>query len=85
MPRVHGRQLAVRFDRDRCCRLYDNPPALDVRNLPPYVKITLPPDGGFWLVNAETGVRYRRLTMDDLPNGVTWNTRGKASDYEDSE
>lgn len=53
-------------------------PELDLRSLPANVDLTIPPDGGFWLIDRETGIRYRRVTMADLPKGVTFNTRGKA-------
>lgn len=68
----------IRFNAAHCFRYYRTPPLLDVFNLPPHVKITIPLDGGFWLIDRRTGVRYRRVTMDDLPNGASWTTRGKA-------
>jgi hypothetical protein len=70
----------VLFNRRDCFRYYRLCPPLDVCSLPPHVAIIVPPDGGFWLVDRRTGVRYRRVTMDDLPSGVSWNTRGKARD-----
>jgi hypothetical protein len=73
-----GRPGRVGFNRVLCFRYYRDPPPLDVHSLPPHVKITIPPDGGFWLVDRRTGIRYRRVTMDDLPKGVSWNTRRKA-------
>lgn len=72
-----ARQDRVLHNRDLGFSYYAHPRPLDVHRLPAHVKITIPRDGGFWLIDARTGVRYRRVTMDDLPNGVSWNTRGK--------
>ena len=51
-------------------------PNLDIRNLPPNVGITIPLDGGFWLVEKDTGIRFRRVTMADMPPHRCWNTNG---------
>jgi len=51
---------------------------LNVHQLPDHVKITIPREGGFWLTDRRTGLLLRRVTMEDLPKQVTWNTRGKA-------
>jgi hypothetical protein len=69
----------VRFSADGF-RYYATCPPLDVFALPPHVAITIPQDGGFWLIDLRTGVRYRRVTMEDAGlKHVTWNTRGKAN------
>lgn len=56
-------------------RVYLDSPSLDLFRLPPQIALTIPADGGFWLINRLTGIRYRRVTMADLPKDVTWNTR----------
>ncbi len=63
-------------------RYYAEPPAFTLRRLPEGSQIVLA-NGGFWVVDQLTGIRYRRVTMADLPKHVSWNTRGKAADYED--
>lgn len=72
------RDRGIKFNAVHCFRYYSQCPPLNVFSLPPHVKITIPPDGGFWLIDTRNGVRYRRITMNDLPRNVTWNTRGKA-------
>lgn len=72
-----ARQDRVRWNRELGFPYYANPRQLDVFRLPAHVKIVIPRDGGFWLVDCRTGVRYRRVTMADLPHRVSWNTRGK--------
>ena len=78
---ANSRQDRVKYD-PRGFTYYASPRPLDVRNLPRHVTITIPRDGGFWLVDRRTGTRYRRVTMADLPTAVTWNTRGKRVDAE---
>lgn len=51
-------------------------PKLDVRNRPPHVGIKLEA-GGFWLYDRRNGVRYRRITMDDLPKKTHWAMTGR--------
>ena len=63
-------------------KFYDPCPVFTVRDMPEGSQVVLPMDGGFWVVDQLTGIRYRRLTMADLPKGVTFNTRGKADDGE---
>jgi hypothetical protein len=61
-------------------------PDFDLGNLPPSVAMIMPPDGGFWLVDKASGIRYRRVTMADLPKHVCWNTNGgRRSEYEDAD
>lgn len=67
----------MRWNRELGFSYYANPRPLDVHHLPDHVQIIIPRDGGFWLVDRRTGIRYRRITMDDLPSRVCWNTRGK--------
>jgi len=64
-------------------RYFDPCPDFTFDQLPEDARIVIPLDGGFWVVDRLTGIRYRRLTMADLPKFVTWNTRGRAADYED--
>lgn len=84
---MHGRTWD--FDPRLCIRVYrpEYVPDFDIRALPPHVKITIPPDGGFWLVNSSTGIRYRRITMADLPEKASWangmsRKRGEEEDDE---
>lgn len=73
-------RFRVRFDRQHGFRFFHPCPTFTIADLPEGSRIVIPPDGGFWVVDRATGIRYRRLTMDDLPKGVTWNTRGKAEE-----
>lgn len=63
-------------------RYFDPCPSFDLKHMPEDAKLAMPTDGGVWVVDALTGIRYRRVTMDDLPKHATWNTRGKARDSE---
>jgi hypothetical protein len=61
---------------------------LNIFALPPHVKITIPLDGGFWLVDMRTGVRYRRVTMDDLGDKagkVSWESGKGRRKHDDSD
>lgn len=66
-------------------RYYDPCPEFTVANMPEDSAVVIPSDGGFWVIDRLTGIRYRRLTMADLPKGVTWNTRGKADNGDEDE
>lgn len=72
MPRSKAK---VKVDREGCYRYYDPCPQFSLRRMPQNAGIVLR-DGGFWVIDAITGIRYRRITMDDLPKHVSWNTRG---------
>lgn len=72
----------VKRDRRGRFRFYDPCPAFSIRRLPEGAEVRLL-DGSFWVVDQLTGIRYRRITMADLPKCVTWNTRRGASDDED--
>lgn len=59
-------------------RYYVDPPYIAFHELDAVdAKVIMPLDGGWWIVDKLTGIRYRRITMADLPKHVTWNTRGK--------
>lgn len=62
-------------------------PEFNLRRLPPDVQMVMPPDGGFWLVDRPSGIRYRRVTMDDLPAHVCWNTNGgrRGEDHDEAD
>lgn len=57
-------------------------PPLDVSRLPPDVDLKLEA-GGFWLYNRRNGVRYRRVTMDDLPPKTHWAMTGRRNSDSD--
>lgn len=49
---------------------------MDIRNLPPHVGGKCEA-GGFWLYDKRSGVRLRRITMDDLPKKTHWAMIGR--------
>ena len=57
-------------------RFYADPPEFSLNNMPEDAALVIPSDGGIWVVDRLTGIRYRRVTTDDLPKHVTFNTRG---------
>lgn len=74
--------LVKRCPVNRRVRYFDPCPKFEVGKLPEGAEIRLV-DGGFYVVDQLTGIRYRRITMADLPKHVVWNTRGPAAKDED--
>lgn len=67
----------VKRDATHGFKFYVDPPRFSLRTMPVDAKIILAPEGGFWVIDGLTGIRYRRVTMADLPKHTSWNTRGK--------
>lgn len=73
---------AVRVDPTYGFRYFAECPPIDLRALPADMAITIPLDGGFWIVDRESGIRYRRICKADMPKETSWNTRGRVRSSE---
>lgn len=76
-------------DPQLACRIYrpEFVPRFNFRALPAHVQIRML-DGGFWLIDIRTGIRYRRITMADLPNKACFAngaSRRRSDDEEEDE
>ena len=78
--------LEVRRDPAHGFKFYVDPPRIGLHELGAVdAEIIMPLDGGWWIADRLTGIRYRRITMADLPKNVTWNTRGKGRYNQDED
>lgn len=80
--------VTMKVDRDPVhgFQFFVDPPRIGLHELGALnAEIIMPLDGGWWIADRASGIRYRRITMADLPKHVTWNTRGKGRYNQDED